>query len=130
MFLASACGSTPSGEDKTVSGTVAVELDVFSGRPNPTWTLAEPDATAYREKVGGLPVASSGQVANNLGYRGFVVRTGDEVVVVQRGVVRKTKGSTTAYASDPNRDLERWLLRSGRSSVEPEVLTSVEREIG
>ncbi|HEX6347633.1 hypothetical protein [Umezawaea sp.] len=107
-----------------------VELDVFSGRPNPTWSLPDAQASTFRERVDGLPAATSGQVANNLGYRGFIVRAGDEVVLVQKGVVQKTRGETTEYAADPNRDLERWLLESGKPTLEPEVLTSVERELG
>jgi hypothetical protein len=107
-----------------------VELDIFSGRPNPVWTLPEADATTFREKVDGLPSTASGQVANNLGYRGFIVRASGEVVTVQRGLVRRTRGETTAYATDPNRDLERWLLQSGRPSLEPDLATTVERELG
>ena len=107
-----------------------VELDVFSGRPNPTWTLPDAEATAFRERVDGLAGTASGQVANNLGYRGFVVRTGDEVVTVQRGLVQKARGGTTAYAADPNRDLERWLLESGKPSLEPDLVTTVEHELG
>ena len=107
-----------------------VELDIFSGRPNPTWTLPDAEATAFREKLDGLAGTASGQVANNLGYRGFVVRTGDEVVTVQRGLVQKVGGGTTAYAADPNRDLERWLLDSGKPSLEPELVTAVEQELG
>lgn len=107
-----------------------VELDIFSGRPNPTWTLPDAGATTFREKLDGLAATASGQVANNLGYRGFVVRTGDEVVTVQRGLVQKAKGETTTYAADPNRDLERWLLESGEPSLEPDLVTTVEQQLG
>jgi len=107
-----------------------VELDIFSGRPNPTWTLPDADATAFRDRLDGLAATTSGQVANNLGYRGFVVRKGEEVVTVQRGLVRKAQGESISYAADPNRDLERWLLESGKPSLEPDLVATVEQELG
>jgi len=113
-----------------VPGKVEVELDIFSGRPNPVWTLPEAEATAFRQKVDGLPKATSGQVANNLGYRGFVVRADGKVILVQRGVVRVTAGETTEYATDPNRGLERWLLQSGKPFLEAGLFTTAEHEIG
>ncbi|MCS7479852.1 hypothetical protein ACFFQW_18965 [Umezawaea endophytica] len=113
-----------------MSGKTVVELDIFSGRPNPTWTLPDAEATAFRERLDALAGTASGQVANNLGYRGFVVRTGDEVVTVQRGLVRRADGGTTTYGTDPNRDLEQWLLDSGKSSLDPDLVTTVEHELG
>jgi len=49
-----------------------VELDVFSGRPNPTWALtaAEGDDLLARSKC--LPAADE-EMSAGLGYRGFIV---------------------------------------------------------
>jgi hypothetical protein len=49
-----------------------VELDVFSGRPNPRWTLpAELADTLRTELAERLPAEP--QTAPGLGYRGFVI---------------------------------------------------------
>ena len=51
-----------------------VELDVFSGRPNPTWQLADVDARRLAELVVGLArVPGSAPQPPALGYRGFLV---------------------------------------------------------
>jgi len=58
---------------------VAVELDIFSGRPNPRWTLSPKEAQQLAERVRAdpsqlLPLDSE---AGGLGYRGFVITAQD-----------------------------------------------------
>jgi hypothetical protein len=60
-----------------------VELDVFSGRPNPRWVLtpAESRQLTGRVRDGTAPVVPVSMDAGNLGYRGFIVRaSGTEAV--------------------------------------------------
>ena len=49
-----------------------VELDVFSGRPNPTWPLTAEESHDLLARVGRLS-AGGGPVPAGLGYRGFIV---------------------------------------------------------
>ncbi|MGM1065066.1 hypothetical protein, partial [Saccharothrix sp. Mg75] len=110
-----------------------VELDIFSGKPNPTWSLPPADADAFTAKVAALPTAPPTALANPLGYRGFLVhvrgRGGESEVVVQNGSVRSTAAGTTTHLGDPGRALERWLLDTGRPSLPPELVEAVERSL-
>jgi hypothetical protein len=116
-----------------MSEEVRVELDIFSGRPNPEWRLTPADAVSLDQKLAALPVAAPGQLANPLGYRGFIVRlrTADDetTVTVQNGTVRTTRTGDTVHHQDPDRALERWLLTTGRPTLAQDLFTLVEREL-
>ncbi|GGX74777.1 hypothetical protein [Streptomyces hiroshimensis] len=96
-----------------------VELDLFSGRPNPRWRLDPGDAEEFCALTAGLPPA--GPVARpqpqlpspGLGYRGFTVTDADRVIHVFAG--RVTEGTTSR--TDRDRSLERWLLTRLPSSL-------------
>lgn len=86
-----------------------VELELFSGRPDPRWCLDPGDAQEFRVLTAGLPLADPAAArppAPGLGYRGFTVTDADRVVHVFAG--RVTEGATSR--SDPGRSVERWLL--------------------
>lgn len=55
-----------------------VELDIFSGRPNPTWMLSEKEEKQLMERVLAEPkqlaAVDSPDEALGLGYRGFIIR--------------------------------------------------------
>ena len=77
-----------------------VELDTFSGRPNPTWALLPNEARAVRDILRTLPRSKqAGSVKRGLGYRGLIVtETGDEhggydEMVVSDGSVYARSGS-------------------------------------
>jgi hypothetical protein len=105
-----------------------VEVDIFSGRPNPTWTLSPADDKTLRERLAALPAASPADLHTNLGYRGLVVHLPDSVVVrLQRGHVR-TDGADPQAKADPERGLERWLLETGRATLEPGVYHAAQED--
>ena len=52
---------------------VSVELDAFSGRPNPQWTLSENESASLLESLRDLPPAGPHASPDQLGFRGFVV---------------------------------------------------------
>lgn len=59
---------------------ISVQMDVFSGRPNPSW---EPDAAESGEILKKLSLlikvdTSSAVFPDDLGYRGFVISIRDE----------------------------------------------------
>lgn len=142
-LVVAACGNAPSppaefGTSTTSGGgavaeTVEVELDIFSGMPNPEWRLSDADAALFLRKVDELPEASPAQLANNLGYRGFIVRIQrdpDETrILIQNGTVQSTRADTTTYHNDTDRALERWLLNSGRPFLDSEMFALVDREL-
>src|SRR6187200_142524 len=113
---------------------VKVELDIFSGMPNPTWVLPEAEADSFMKRLAGLAAVSgtsAGKLSGNLGYRGFIVRVTEgartQLIRIQNGAVHISNGATI-HASDKDRELERWLLNTGRPHLKSEILEAVERE--
>lgn len=111
-----------------------VELDIFSGRPNPSWALTEDQLRAVVDRVTSLTTVASGSLAAPLGYRGFIVyldggsgaRT---VVTVQSGVVRIEGPAGVTWARDTDRGLERLLADQGRPSLPADLAEIVDRSL-
>ena len=82
-----------------------VELDIFSGRPNPRWRLSDAEAARVRELIDALAPAPNSALPEppGLGYRGFRI---DDAVTAYHGVVR-TRGRVLA---DPQCRIERFVL--------------------
>jgi len=111
-----------------------VELDVYSGMPNPTWTLSDADADRFMAELGALPRTSERTLSGGLGYRGLIVRCGHgdepDVIHLQAGTVQIASGATFVFARDPARDLERRLLDTGRPYLDEDLLAMIERALG
>lgn len=99
-----------------------IELDIFSGRPNPVWTLPTSAEHQIIERIQDLPPAQAPNV-QALGYRGFVVRipsdraTPAKDIRVQLGVV--TIGSE--HFEDKH-GLERWLINNAAQQGHADLL--------
>lgn len=121
-------------EDEGVVASAIVELDIFSGMPDPAWSLTEGDTRELERRLAGLPTTDRRELSTNLGYRGFIVRLTAEdgetrQVRVQRGRVEVRAGETVEHYADPGRHIERELLRTGASVVAPDVLAVVEQDL-
>jgi len=87
-----------------------VEIDVFSGRPNPTWELGRTDLTALLRLLKKVSRVSAAGAANGLGFRGF------KVSFTTRGTQRElhVKGNSVTdepqHFSDDHKTIERFLL--------------------
>lgn len=57
---------------------INVELDVFSGRPNPSWVLEKEDAEDVSKMLQNLPTSQKNTPIGDLGYRGFIVTTNEK----------------------------------------------------
>lgn len=116
-----------------MSTRVEVELDIFSGMPNPTWVLTDAEAESFMKQLAALPRTSAGELSGNLGYRGFIVQvtqgTETRLIRIQGGTVHTSEGATTIYVNDEDRKLERWLLNTGKPHLKSEVLQSAEPEL-
>jgi hypothetical protein len=93
-----------------------VQLDVFSGRPNPSWDLTPEEAAEFRRLFRTLPESGPvGAPPGGLGYRGIIVtETEDDVhgwdeIVVWKGLIWARRGDELRHFTDKDRSLERWL---------------------
>ncbi|HEX9312555.1 MAG TPA: hypothetical protein VGA30_06990 [Actinomycetota bacterium] len=103
-------------------------IDVYSGRPAPEWTLT-PEET--EELLSLLATLASGGAPPpaGLGYRGVLVSIpGDSGVATLRaggGVVEPEAEAGEALA-DPGRRVERYLWKSARRHLAPDVIETLE----
>ena len=101
--------------------------------PNPTWVLTPAEAESLALALAELPRISACELSPRLGYRGLVVNVthGNEtrLVRVQSGCVQITEGDTTIHARDERREVERWLIETGRPRLTESVIDVVDREV-
>lgn len=84
-----------------------VELDVFSGKPNPRWELDEPCSQRLLHLQNQLKTSNQALVEPPaLGYRGFWYSDAAGRVHVYRGYVKTVQ----AVFTDPSFSIERYLL--------------------
>jgi hypothetical protein len=105
---------------------VLVELDVFSGRPNPRWQLDEPAARTLRQLHQELwPIRNDPPEPPGLGYRGFSY-------TLDGTIWRAFKGWVVSFDRsliDQGRSVERLLLEQlpdEYAEVRPRVLAELE----
>lgn len=116
--------------------TLRVELDVFSGRENPTWILSTQDEWVFIEKFRTLPKIK-GEVSgwNGLGYRGLIVRCGSiedksvGEIKIHNGTVSAIIENNASNYSDPGRVLELWLVKTAKDHIEDKLHESILAEI-
>jgi len=107
-----------------------VTLDIFSGRPNPTWQLAgaaaEDLARRLRAAPAVTPAAPRPVAPPDLGYRGFVLRPeaageAEHETRVYGGLIAGPQGEQL----DSGRQLERWLLATAGDRLDRPVFEHV-----
>ncbi len=97
-----------------------VELDIFSGRPNPEWELQEHEV-AELESIIKRSSPSQGKVdPPGLGYRGFIVYLPDTVRIYKGQIFDERDWSDNRLA-DVGIKLDLWLLEIGRTHLDPAV---------
>jgi hypothetical protein len=99
-----------------------VELDLYSGRPNPTWSLEESEASSILAAWEALAPARPIPYPDRLGYRGVVVVFDDGMRLTIADGVAQVGGAARA---DPDRALERLVVISGRGTVDDALLDGV-----
>ena len=111
-----------------------VEVDLYSGRSNPTVRLDPVAAEEIFRRLGNLPPSSGRRdVRDGLGYRGLhltgVGRGIADVMVSDGVVVRREESGTTTRCGDPGRALERRLAALLAAALDPEVLALLRADL-
>jgi hypothetical protein len=110
--------------------TSRVTLNVFSGRPNPTWLLSEEEETELQKRLAQAQKVTDKRpsgVHGGLGYRGFSVSRGANhpygplALTVHQGIVDQHIGPNAVDSTE----LESWLARTTRAQIPGVVLEHV-----
>lgn len=114
--------------------SVTVSLGIYSGRPDPSWTLTDVQVAALVGQLASMPVANGTAPPGGLGYHGFSIvlqRAGqaDQTVVAYRGAVTGPGDAPGTYGADPRRTIESALLETGRSHLTATDISVVEADL-
>ena len=116
----------------TTADVVWVELDVFSGRPNPTWALTPDQVRALLAHVARLePASPCSSSRDQLGYRGVTAYNLPQLrrARVSGGCVELSTEPTTWWI-DRDQAVERWLIGTGRSVEQASLIDGLLAEFG
>ena len=117
-----------------------VTLDVFSGRPNPSWALSPRDAASLLDRFADRPLPPAHQVEPALGYRGYVVAAEHASELGRAGLPAafrvgpavprsvSAEGSVAARAPQPDDDAL-WLLNTAGRAVDDDLGAYIEAAI-
>ena len=109
LALVAACsGNTFDVDVDPESASVAI--DVFSGRPNPTFQLSAAEGAALEERLSDLSRSGRDAPDAKLGYRGFIVAQGETRVHVGKGVVVYERGTEREVYEDRH-NAEAYLIQ-------------------
>jgi hypothetical protein len=113
-----------------------VVLDIYSGVPNPTWTLSPTEAVTFTTMLSKLePTQQSRPRPENLGYRGFIVQPTDtttnttQCIRAYYGLVEVETVAGIGYYDDPQRQMEQWLLGTAKPYIPADVYPYVAEEL-
>ena len=113
-----------------------VEVDLYSGRPNPHFRLEPAAAGELMRRLAALP-PSPGHAAprEGLGYRGLRIEAGAteasvaEIVVSDGVVLVRDRSGAEHVLGDPSRGLERWLIEAGAASMDPGEVSALRQDL-
>jgi hypothetical protein len=127
-------GSTPtSGSSRPATGeNVAVEADMLSGRPNPTWNLSAADSDAVASCLRSAQAATDAPIAEpGLGFRRFILTQlpssagFSSVDVYPTGVVAHLTSGSRRLSGASCGSLFALLRHSAESQLSPDLLTAI-----
>jgi len=99
---------------------VRVELDIFSGRPNPTWELGERESVELESIIERASPSPRKVDPPGLGYRGFIIYLLDPVRIYKGEILNEHAGSQNRL-SDFGIKLDLWLLETGKAHIDPAI---------
>lgn len=116
---------------------IEVELDIFSGRPNPSWVLSEAQVDELKAKFSTSLPAAKPRTPPQLGYNGFIIRNLDKSPIIPDyirvfgGVLAITDKERTRYCKDIS-DIEEWLTNcsQARAGSYDKIIAQERRRLG
>jgi hypothetical protein len=105
--------------------SVQVVLGLYSGVPDPAWTLTTEEANELAAALAGLTRVDEPAPSGGLGYHGFTIVTPDGRLVAYAGTVLCVESDPPSVLDDPDRTIERLLLGTARPHVTAEELRDV-----
>ena len=122
----------------SLTSDVIVRLQIFSGRPDPTWKLSEPqveELTALISALHDVTDLKPPAVAGRLDYRGFVVTADaredlapEQVLLIHGGIIDRQR--FTLNIVDKDNTVELFLLSTAPpSKVDPSLLKRVKAAV-
>ena len=120
-------------EERPSPDAATVEADLYSGRPNPFWSLTPEEVARLVERVGGLAPADEAEPPGRLGYRGLRFRLSAQGREIASGEsfeshLRFQDSAGSRHLADPGGEVERWLLATGEGKIEPQVYQTLRNE--
>lgn len=113
-----------------------VEVDVYSGRPNPHWNLTPQEAEEFVSRFQGLPSSQGTETMNEgLGYRGLIVtKPGDRIegyneILISNGLVLARHDEQSQEFTDQNRKLEKWVLQTGKGWLDEALYEQISNHL-
>jgi len=102
------------------------------------WTLSPSQVIEIRaliDALTGRTLLKPAAVAGALGYRGFLIHSDDveealtpeSSVIVHGGIIDRQRFELNLV--DEKNAVERWLLQSGGSAIDPDLRTRIDKEI-
>jgi hypothetical protein len=104
----------------TPGGSVVVTLGIYSGRPDPAWTLTVDEAAGMDAALAVLPDGMGTPPVGGLGYHGFTITRPGSTLVAYAGAVAPPGDGTRAMKADPTRSVEVCLLMTSKWHVTPD----------
>ena len=107
-----------------------VEVDIYSGRPNPCYSLHSTETAELMSRLATLPQTDQATQPAALGYRGLRVTIDppDPTAEIQVGhgtvTIHQSDGEQR-WLTDPDRQLERWLVGLGATRLGREDMTAL-----
>ena len=115
-----------------------ITLDVFSGRPNPTWALTKEQTLLFLNKISEIkPTIENIQSYPEkiLGYRGFIV---DQIThkdltskrfEIYNGAIKVLSNSSSYFLKDNTFQIEKWLLQTACNHIDNSTFNFVRDDI-
>lgn len=105
-------------------------LDVFSGRPNPSWELTSEEASELARRLMGLVEACQTLTEGGLGYRGLILLNPERMAGVPvegrvfHSIIGLWENGHPTYYHDQN-NVEDWLIELARKQGHGTLLDQI-----